>query len=114
VGRSITGFITALVGTGGALMATILQGFNIEKVEYIATAATIALTTDITQIPIYISQGFLTEQYYFSYSLWIALAGSFTGRRIVGRINQDIFRKIVLIAILVVSIKFIIDALLVQ
>jgi hypothetical protein len=116
VGGSITGFITALVGTGGALRATILQGLNIEKVKYIATAATIALTTDITRIPIYISQGFLTDQYYFYIPILfgIALAGSFTGRRIVGRINQDIFRKIVLVAILLVSIKFIIDGLLVQ
>ena len=31
-GGSITGFITALVGTGGALRATMLQGYNIEKV----------------------------------------------------------------------------------
>ena len=63
-GGSATGFITALVGTGGALRATLLQGFNIEKVKYIATAATIALATDVTRIPVYISQGFLTDQYY--------------------------------------------------
>lgn len=31
VGGSVTGFITALVGTGGALRATLLQGLNIEK-----------------------------------------------------------------------------------
>src|SRR3712207_8988751 len=36
-GGSVTGFITALVGTGGALRATLLQGFNIEKIKYIAT-----------------------------------------------------------------------------
>src|SRR3712207_9066467 len=63
-GGSITGYITALVGTGGALRATLLQGFNIEKIKYIATAATIALATDATRIPVYISQGFLTEQYF--------------------------------------------------
>ena len=116
MGGSMTGFITALVGTGGALRATMLQGFNIEKVKYIATAATIALATDITRIPVYISQGFLTEQYYFCIPILfgIAFAGSFMGRRIVRRINQDIFRKIVLIAIVLVSIKFIVDGLLVQ
>jgi len=116
MGGSMTGFITALVGTGGALRATMLQGFNIEKVKYIATAATIALATDITRIPVYISQGFLTEQYYFYIPILfgIALAGSFMGRRIVRSINQDIFRKIVLIAIVLVSIKFIVDGLLVQ
>lgn len=110
-GGSTTGFITALVGTGGALRAILLQGFNIEKVKYIATAATIALATDITRIPVYISQGFLTQQYYLYLPLLfvIALAGSFIGRKIVKKIDQEKFRKIVLVGIILVSIKFIID-----
>jgi uncharacterized membrane protein YfcA len=110
-GGSTTGFITALVGTGGALRATLLQGFNIEKVKYIATAATIALATDVTRIPVYISQGFLTQQYYLYLPILfvIALAGSFIGRKIVKKIDQEKFRKMVLVAIILVSIKFIID-----
>jgi uncharacterized membrane protein YfcA len=44
----------------------------------------------------------------------VAFAGSFIGRRIVKRINQELFRKFVLIAIIIVSIKFIIDGLLAQ
>src|SRR5918999_5910440 len=115
-GGSATGFITALVGTGGALRATLLQGFNIEKVKYIATAATIALATDATRIPVYISQGFLREHYfiYIPILFGIAISGSFIGRRIVKRINQELFRKVVLVAIILVSIKFIIDGLLAQ
>ncbi len=115
-GGSITGFITALVGTGGALRATMLQGFNIEKVKYIATAATIALGTDITRIPVYLSQGFLLEQYYLSIPILFgtALSGSFVGRKVVGRINQEKFRKMVLVAIILVSIKFIVDGLVEQ
>ena len=110
----MTGFITALVGTGGALRATLLQGFNIEKIKYIATAATIALATDATRIPVYISQGFLREQYfiYIPILFGFAVAGSFVGRRIVKMIDQELFRKIVLVAIIIVSIKFIIDGLL--
>lgn len=112
-GGSATGFITALVGTGGALRATLLQGFNIEKVKYIATAATIALATDATRIPVYLSQGFLTEQYflYLPILFAIALAGSFIGRKIVRRIDQEKFQKMVFVAIILVSIKFIIDGL---
>jgi uncharacterized protein len=102
-GGSATGFITALVGTGGALRATLLQGLNIEKVKYIATAATIALATDVTRIPIYISQGFLTEQYFLYLPLLFG---------IVAKINQELFRKMVLVAIILVSIKFIVDGLL--
>lgn len=43
---SFLGFVTGLVGTGGALRATFLTGFNLEKTKYVATAAVIALGTD--------------------------------------------------------------------
>jgi|SRR5829696_6033538 uncharacterized protein len=64
-GGGISGLITGLVGTGGALRATFLTGFNLEKTKYIATAAVIALGTDVTRIPVYLSQGFLLQQYYY-------------------------------------------------
>jgi uncharacterized membrane protein YfcA len=74
LGRGISGFITGLVGTGGALRATFLTGFNLEKTKYIAAAAVIALGTDATRIPSYISQGFLTEQYYYHIPILFAAA----------------------------------------
>ena len=110
-GGSISGFITGLVGTGGALRATFLTGFNLEKAKYIATAASIALGTDLTRIPVYISQGFLAEQYYYYIPILfvMAISGSFLGKKIVTRINQEKFKKIILIAIILVSIKFVLD-----
>jgi uncharacterized membrane protein YfcA len=112
-GGSISGFITGLVGTGGALRATFLTGFNLEKTKYIATAAAIALATDGIRIPSYISQGFLEYQYiYYIPILFItALSGSYIGKKITSKINQNIFRKIVLFAIIFASIFFIINGL---
>lgn len=109
-GGGISGFITGLVGTGGALRATFLTGFNLDKTKYIATAAVVALATDAIRIPSYISQGFLLEQYlyYIPILLITALGGSFIGRKIVNRIDQKKFRKIVLITIILVSMNFII------
>jgi uncharacterized protein len=54
LGGAVSGFITGLVGTGGALRASFLTGLKLEKEEkerYIATAAVIALGTDATRIP---------------------------------------------------------------
>ena len=112
-GGAISGLITGLVGTGGALRATFLTGFNLEKTRYIATAAVIALSTDATRIPIYVYQGFLLEQYYYYIPILFATAivGSYIGRKIVDRINQKIFRKVVLMAIILVSILFIIQGM---
>jgi hypothetical protein len=113
LGGGISGFIVGLVGTGGALRATFLTGLSISKERYIATAAVIALCTDATRIPSYVAQGFLTEQYYYYIPILfaIAISGSFVGRKLVSRINQEKFKKLVLIAVILASIKFIIDGI---
>jgi uncharacterized membrane protein YfcA len=113
LGGGVSGFIVGLIGTGGALRATFLTGLKIEKEKYIATAAVIALGTDATRIPSYLANEFLTEQYYYFIPILfgIALGGSFVGRKIVGRIDQERFKKMVLIAIMLASIKFIIDGI---
>jgi uncharacterized membrane protein YfcA len=114
LGGGISGFITGLIGTGGALRAAFLTGLKIEKERYIATAAVIALGTDVTRIPTYLANGFLTEQYYYFIPilLGMAITGSFVGRKMVSRINQTRFKKIVLIAIILTSGKFILDGIL--
>lgn len=113
LGGGISGFITGLIGTGGALRAAFLTGLKIEKEKYIATAAVIALGTDATRIPSYLANGFLDEQYYYFIPILfgVALAGSFVGRKIVGRIDQAKFKKFVLIAVILTSIKFIVDGI---
>lgn len=112
-GGGISGFITGLVGTGGALRAAFLTGFNVDKFKYIATTAILAIGTDATRIPVYLSQGFLTPNYYYYVPILvlIALGGSFLGRKLVNKINQDKFKKIVLIGIILVSIKFVLDGI---
>lgn len=111
LGGGISGFIVGLIGTGGALRASFLTGLKLEKEKYIATTAVIALGTDATRIPSYLSAGFLSEQYYYLIPILFAaaVAGSYVGKKIVTRINQDKFKKIVSIAIILASIKFIFD-----
>jgi uncharacterized membrane protein YfcA len=113
LGGGLSGFIVGLIGTGGALRASFLTGVKMEKEKYIATAAVIALGTDATRIPTYISAGFLSEEYYYFIPILfgIAVAGSYVGRKIVTRIDQDKFKKIVLITVILVSFKFIIDGI---
>jgi len=113
VGGGISGFLAGLIGTGGALRGVFLTGFRLPKERYIATAASIALAVDITRIPLYISQGFLESNYYWYIPILflVALAGSFTGRKIVKKIPQRQFRKLILVAIFLIGIKFVFDLL---
>jgi uncharacterized membrane protein YfcA len=113
LGGGISGFIVGLIGTGGALRASFLTGLKMEKEKYIATAAVIALGTDATRIPSYISAGILSEQYYYLIPILfaIAAAGSYVGKKIVTRIDQSKYKKMILIAIILASIKFIMDGI---
>jgi uncharacterized membrane protein YfcA len=112
LGGGISGFIVGLIGTGGALRASILTGLKMEKEKYIATSL-VVFGTDATRIPYYISSGFLPEQYYYLIPFLFASAflGSYVGRKIVTRIDQEKFKKLVLIAIILVSVKFILDGI---
>ena len=100
-----------MIGTGGALRASFLTGLKMDKEKYIATSAVVALGTDATRIPYYITSGFLLEQYYYliPFLFVSAFLGSYVGKKIVTRIDQEKFKKMVLIAIILVSIKFILD-----
>lgn len=114
IGGGLSGFLAGLIGTGGALRGAFLTAFNLEKTTYISTAAAIALAVDITRIPIYFAGGFLEpQQYAYIPVLFVsAIAGAYTGRKIVSKIPQNVFRIIVLIAIALVSLKFIYDGIL--
>ncbi len=109
IGGGLSGFLAGLIGTGGALRAAFLTAFGLPKEKYIATAAGIALAVDLTRIPVYLTQGFLEPSFYWYIPalLIIALTGSFTGKQIVSKIPQIIFKKIVLLAIILIGIKFI-------
>ncbi|MBI2020374.1 sulfite exporter TauE/SafE family protein [Candidatus Daviesbacteria bacterium] len=111
IGGGLSGFLAGLIGTGGALRGAFLTGFALPKEKYIATAAAVALAVDLTRIPIYLSQGFLETKYYWYLPILfiLALTGAFIGRQIVKRFSYKIFRKIVLMAILLAGIKFIFD-----
>ncbi|MBI4152315.1 sulfite exporter TauE/SafE family protein [Candidatus Woesearchaeota archaeon] len=113
IGGGLSGFLAGLIGTGGALRGAFLTAFRLEKAAYIATAAVISLAVDLTRIPIYWKSGFLPDElvYFIPILFVIALAGSFIGTKIVRRIPQPRFKKWVLIALGLVSLKFIVDGI---
>lgn len=113
IGGGLSGFFAGLIGTGGALRGAFLSSFDLDKNVYIATAAAISLAVDITRIPVYLSNGFLPKDMliFIPFLFLIAIAGSFIGKKIVGKIPQAVFRKIVLVCVGLVSIKFIYDGI---
>ncbi len=111
IGGGLSGFFAGLIGTGGVLRGAFYTAFNLEKSVYLATAAAVSLSVDVTRIPVYATSGFLSAQYYYYIPILFSLAilGSFTGRRIMQRIPQKVFRKLIFVAIMLLSIKLIYD-----
>ena len=111
IGGSLSGFFAGLIGTGGAIRGAFLTSYNLNKEVYITTAAAISFAVDLTRIPVYLASGFLVSDFFYFIPLLfiIAILGAFTGKKLVARVPQKIFSKVVLGAIGIVAIKFIID-----
>jgi len=107
IGGAVSGFVAGLIGTGGAIRAAVLNAFQLKKEVYISTAATIALAVDLTRIPIYFASGFLSEKFFADIFIliFVAIAGSFVGRKIVEKIPQKEFRGFVLAALALFGLK---------
>ena len=113
IGGVLSGFFAGLIGTGGALRSAFLSAFNLKKTVYIATAAAIALAVDVTRIPIYFRSGFFESRFYIYLPILfvIALAGSYSGKKIIDKIPQDTFRRMVFVAVALISLKFVYDGI---
>ena len=116
IGGLISGLTSGLIGVGGAIRSMFLISTFLKKEAYVATAAAIAIVVDVSRISMYVYRGGL----YQSHTLWIiplvvvAFLGVFTGRRLLGRLNEETVKKAVLVALLLVGIKMFVTATLPQ
>ncbi len=93
----VSGFLTGLVGTGGAIRGMALTMLQLEKHSFIVLSAGIDLGGDLLRAGIYLSQGKMDwNQWFYIPLLGVTAAlGAITGKRILTHINQKQFEKIV-------------------
>ena len=108
-----SGFLAGIIGTGGALRTVFLTAFRMPKTHYIGTAAAIAIAVDGIRIPIYLRDGLLDSRYYWALPLLLLLAvgGAYVGKKLVRKIPQRMFGRIILSAVALAGIKLIFDYL---
>lgn len=105
-GGSLSGFLAGLIGLGGAIRSTFLISFNLPKEVYVATSAMIAVVIDLTRIPTYLmTRAVQKSSSYFLIVFLVASAylGVKTGKILLLRINQENFRRAVLVALVLVG-----------
>ncbi len=108
-GGSLSRFLQGLLGIGGPLRGAFLISYNMDKFKYIATLAAIAVIIDATRIPIYFLNNLLEPQFYYFIPVLavIGIVASYTGKRIVQKISQNIFKKVILVGITIASLLLI-------
>ncbi len=106
IGGGISGFLQGLMGIGGPLRGAFLISYDLDKFRYIATLSAIAVAIDATRIPIYFVNNLLEPQFYYYVPPLVitGILGSYTGKKIVARIPQQLFKKVVLVAIMIASL----------
>lgn len=99
---AVSGLLTGLVGTGGAIRAAGLAGFGLGKNAFIATNAAIDLGNDLSRSVVYLYKGYLPREYWLLVPLLLAAAwlGSWLGKKVTDRMPQERFRVVVLVLIL--------------
>ncbi len=109
VGGLLSGFFAGIFGVGGAIRSTFLSAFNLKKAVYIFTAGAIAFVIDTTRIATYLTGG-TRLQHIPNMALALAiptsLLGAFLAKKIVDKIPQNSFRKIIAIFLGIVTLKF--------
>lgn len=95
----VSGFITGLLGTGGALRGIALAGLQLEKSSFVALSSGIDVGGDVLRAIIYFYNGYFDWTHWFYFPILIAAAylGSFAGKLILEKINQAQFEKVVMV-----------------
>ena len=110
-GGIVTGFVTGLIGLGGAIRGAFLFSAGRKKDVYIATSAAIALAIDIARSITYLSRGTFESRYYWFIPVLLAIsfAGTWLGVKVLRWLPESIIKRVVLVMLLFVSIFFILD-----
>lgn len=111
-GGAFSGFLAGLMGTGGPVRGAFLTAFGLPKMQYVSTAAAIALAVDMARLPVYFSQNLLDTRYYWFMPVLfaVALGGSFCGKKIVDKIPEQLFEKIVHLFIAFIGLYLIMNS----
>ncbi len=107
ISGSLAGFFAGFTGTGGAIRGISLAAYNLEKNAFVATSAAIDFGVDFSRTIIYFKNEFFDMAYIWHIPvLFVAsFAGSYAGKLLLNKIPQHVFKKIVLIIILVMGVS---------
>jgi hypothetical protein len=102
IAGALSGFLGGLVGNQGGIRSAAMLGFDVPKQAFVATATAIALIVDGARMPVYLLlEGKSIAQLWRPILLAVGgvIAGTMIGNRVLVRIPERWFRRIVAIVL---------------
>ena len=107
VAGALSGIFGGLVGNQGGIRSAALLGFNLQRDAFVATATAIALLIDLCRMPVYAVLQFqqIAAQWQLALIATIGVvAGTLSGKWMLQRIPQNLFRAMVSSIVLALGI----------
>ncbi|RXR20427.1 sulfite exporter TauE/SafE family protein [Flavobacterium amnicola] len=114
IGGTFSGLLAGLLGTGGAIRGLTLAAYNLKPEVFIATSAIIDLGIDLSRTVVYGMNGYLHKDdlYLIPILFVVSIVGTFIGKKIVLKIPEQQFKKIVLILIFITGVSTLLKVIL--
>jgi len=113
VAGAVSGMFGGLVGNQGGIRSAALQGFGLQRDSFVATATAIALLVDVFRMPVYAGLQYrqIVSQWPLAGTATIGVVvGTLSGKWMLQRIPQNVFRMIVATIILALGIWMLVHA----
>jgi uncharacterized membrane protein YfcA len=114
VAGALSGFFGGLIGNQGGIRSAALLGFDIQKEALVATATAIALIVDGARMPVYLAieaNSILNAWMFLLVSVAGVLIGTFWGVRLLRRIPEKLYRKLLYALALALGIYMLIHGI---
>jgi uncharacterized membrane protein YfcA len=108
VGGAVSGLISGVIGTGGAIRSLCLLAFGLAPETYLATSGAISLFVDATRVPVYIAQRLIPVSLAVVVAGLVAVSflGTWLGQWLVRRLPAAAFAKIILLVLFIMGCRF--------
>jgi uncharacterized membrane protein YfcA len=111
IAGAVSGVFGGLVGNQGGIRSAAMLGLDVPKEAFVATATAIALAVDVARMPVYVyvEGPNLVERWpLVAFATAGVVAGTLGGARVLARIPERLFRKMVSALILLLGVAMLV------
>ena len=103
----LTGILAPLIGATGPLLAPFFLRDDLSKEQIVATKAISQMFTHLLKIPLFLSLSFPYLDYWPALTVMVlcAIVGTKLGVRLLGKVSEELFKKIYQTALLLAGIR---------